>query len=336
MKATRTNAAAPRSIWRELAAMDRADLALRLLLVALLLQPVGQRWVRPLASGVAALGLLSPRALRSPWLWLALGLLAVARIASGWPTNDNHAYLLAYWCLAAGLAAFAGDRHESPALAALAGDGARGSRAASGGEGTPRLADDRDRVLAWNGRVLVGLTFAFAVLWKAVLSPDFVDGRFFRVTLVGDPRFAAFTEVVVGVDADTLLELRGLVREHVDGVSVPWPGMPSPPPRLLAVAGALTAVTLAFEGAVALAFLAPAGWRIARLRHALLALFAATTYAVAPVPGFGWLLLSMGVAQCEPERRRARIAYLAAFAFVLLATRWPWLRLLADWRAPPA
>ena len=29
-----------------------------------------------------------------------------------------------------------------------------------------------------------------AVLWRAALSPDYVDGRFFRVTLLTDERFA--------------------------------------------------------------------------------------------------------------------------------------------------
>lgn len=285
-----------RSAWREIAAMDRADLALRLLLVALLFQPIGQRWLRPVAMALAAIGLVSPRALRSPALWIALTGAAAARIATGWPTNDNHAYLLAYWCLAAALAA---------------------------------LADERDRILAWNGRVLVGLAFAFATLWKTALSPDFLDGTFFRVALVDDSRFEAFAELAAGLDREELLELRDLVREHGDGVFVPWPEMPVPPPRLFALADALTAATIAIEAAVALAFLAPLGWRISRARHALLALFCATTYALAPVAGFGWLLLSMGVASCEPERTRARALYLAAFALVLFATKWPWLDALA-------
>jgi hypothetical protein len=154
-----------------------------------------------------------------------------------------------------------------------------------------------------------------------------MDGGFFRVALVDDPRFEAFARLAAGLDAQTLDDLRALVREHQDGVFVPWPEMPVPPQRLLAVADALTASALAFEAAVAVAFLAPSGWRIARARHALLALFCATTYALAPVAGFGWLLLSMGIACCEPQRERMRIAYLVAFGVVLFATRWPWL----DW-----
>lgn len=284
------------SPWRELAAVERSELALRLLLLALLFQPVGQRWLRPVVIAVAAFGLLSPRAFATPAFWGSLTALAAARIASSWPNGDNHAYLLVYWCLAATLATCAGER---------------------------------DRILAWNGRALVGLTFAFATLWKLALAPDFADGTFFRVTLVDDPRFEAFAQLATGIDRDALLDLRALVREHNDGVFVPWPEMPAPPPRLLAVADALTAATLAIEAAVALAFLAPLGSRISRARHALLGLFCATTYALAPVAGFGWLLLSMGVAQCEPERARTRAFYLLAFLAVLLATRWPWLDALA-------
>ena len=37
--------------------------------------------------------------------------------------------------------------------------------------------------LARTNRLLLGLVFAFAVLWKAALSPDYRDGRFFAVTL---------------------------------------------------------------------------------------------------------------------------------------------------------
>jgi len=281
-----------RSIWAELAAMPRADLALRLLLVALLFQPVGLHWLRPLFVAVAALGLLSPRALRSPALWIGLTALAIARLFSGWPNQDNHAFLLAWWLLAASLAALAGEP---------------------------------DRILAWNGRRLIGLAFAFATLWKLVLSPDFVDGRFFRVSLVDDHRFEDFTRLAVGLDAGQLDDLRALIHGDNDGLFVPQPDLPRPPARLFAVADVLTASTLAVEAAVAVAFLAPLGSWIARARHLLLALFCATTYALAPVAGFGWLLLSMGVAQCEPEKERTRLVYLVAFLVVLFATRWPWL-----------
>jgi hypothetical protein len=282
-----------RAAWRELAEMDRADLALRLLLVALLFQPVGNPWLRPPAMALAALGLLAPSALASASLWAALTALATARIVLIWPTSDNHAFLLAYWCLAALLAT---------------------------------LAQRRDAVLAWNGRALIAGAFFFATLWKAVLSPDFLDGRFFAVSLVDDPRFESFAQLVTGIDADTLYALRDLTREHVDGVFVPWDGMPVPPSRLATVARAMALSTVAIEGAIALAFLLPARVRPARLRDPLLLAFCATTYVLAPVAGFGWLLLSMGIAQLDPARRVMRVGYLAAFVWILLAARWPLLR----------
>lgn len=268
--------------------MDRTDLALRLLLAGVLLQPVGNPWMRPLFLLVAAYALLSRDAIRSPWPWAALFALAALRTALVWPTSDNHAFLLAYWCLAALLAT---------------------------------LARDRDGVLAWNGRALVAGTFVFATLWKGVLSPDFLDGRFFAVTLIDDQRFEAFTRVVAGIDEETYFALHELVNEHTDGVFVPWDEMPVLPERLLTLARGMAVATVLLEGAVAAAFLSR---RLARVRDALLLVFCATTYALAPVAGFGWLLLSMGVAQAAPDRPRLRAAYLAVFAWVLLATRWPW------------
>jgi len=285
-----------RSAGRELLAMDRSDLALRLVLVALLFAPVGDRWLRPLIVALAALGLLAPSAVRSAALWAALAALAALRVVLDWPMPDNHAYLLAYWCLAAAIASSVADRAGA---------------------------------LAWNGRALVGLTFLFATLWKVALSPDFLDDRFFRVTLVDDGRMEDFTRLAAGLDEDAFWNLRELVREHADGVFVPWDVMPEQPPRFRALAAAMTGSTVAIEGALAAAFLLPLPERLLLVRHALLLVFCATTYALAPVAGFGWLLLSMGVAQTAPAWGRLRLAYLAVFALVLLVTRWPWLSVLA-------
>lgn len=92
---------------------------------------------------------------------------------------------------------------------------------------------------------------------------------------------------------------------------------PAEPARFRAVAQGATWGTLASECAIALAFLAPLG-RGVWLRHALLLGFCATTYAIAPVVSFGWLLLAMGVAQCPPEARRLQFAYLGVFGLLVL------------------
>jgi hypothetical protein len=71
------------------------------------------------------------------------------------------------------------------------------------------------------------------------------------------------------------------------------------------------------EGAVAITFLWPFGRMISQWRNAALLLFCATTYAVAPVEGFGWLLIAMGITQCDPAWRKTLFLYLAVFLLIL-------------------
>jgi hypothetical protein len=278
----------PSRLARELAQTSAAELALRLQLVALLLHPVGDGRLRPVFLALAAAGLLLRGLAASPLLWLGLAALAALRLALHWPLGDNHAYLLGYWCLAAALALASARREEQ---------------------------------LAASARLLLGLTFALAVLWKAALSPDFLGGTFFRVTLLTDPRFEGFTGLVTGLDAAALRALRGALLVHVDGPAPASGGIAALPAGLAIAADALTAATLLLEAALAAAFLVPRAWRPARLADPLLLLFCAGTFALAPVEGFGWLLLSMGVAQCPPSRTGLRALYVAVFV-LLLAYRW--------------
>lgn len=249
--------------------------------------------MRPAVQALAVAGLLVPALARSAALWTALAALAALRVASDWPMSDNHAYLLAVWCLALGVGFGTGEA----------------GRAA----------------LARNARLLVGVAFALATLQKALVSPDFADGTFFRWALAVDPRFEDLGRLL-GRDAEALERTRAFL-DAAPGAP-PEPGATFvEPPALRAAALALTWATLLLEGAVALAFLAPPRGRLARTRDALLALFCATTYLLAPVAGFGWLLLAMGAAQAASARGRA--LHLAAFALLVFYEEVPWLRLLA-------
>jgi hypothetical protein len=60
--------------------------------------------------------------------------------------------------------------------------------------------------------------------------------------------------------------------------------------------------------------------------------FCVLTYALAPVAGFGWLLLALGLAQCDPQERGLRTAYVATFFLVLVYAGVPWTRLLLSLR----
>jgi hypothetical protein len=292
-------AALPSQISSWFAQVDPINLALRLTLLDLLLRPVGDWRVRPFVLILAAGGLLAPGLLRKPGLWLALAFLAGLRIVLDWPLSDNHAYLLSYWCLAVFLAL---------------------------------LAEDPQACLALNGRLLIGCVFAFAVLWKLALSPDYLDGTFFRVTLLTDPRFEGFARLVGGLTPDRLAELRAFVNQHVDGQAFGWSNTPTEPARFLTVAWVVTFWTIAIELATALAFLWPVGRGISRLRNAFLVAFCATIYAVATVEGFGWLLISAAVAQCPAHRPKTRLLYVAAFGLLLFYREAPWASLVLELR----
>jgi hypothetical protein len=276
----------------ELGTEPAPSLAARLTLATLLLAPIGVLDLRAWVLILALAGLLAPRLAESAALWLVLAALAALRVVADWPLADNHAYLLAIWCLACAVA-FASPR--------------------------PR------EVLAANARGLLGVAFALATLQKAVISPDYLDGPFFRWLFATDPRFEDLGRLL-GRDAVALERTRAWLE------SGPSSGAAFvETPALRAAAFVLTWLTLLVEGAVAAAFLAPARLVPQVARDASLLAFCAGTYAIAPVAGFGWLLVAMGVAQTPS--RRARWLYLAAFGLIVVYREVPWAEVLAALRA---
>ena len=269
---------------------DPVLLAAQLTCATLLLAPIGSWLVRPFVLALAVAGLVAPGVAASALFWAALAALAALRVALDWPMSDNHGYLLAIWCCALAVA----------------------------------CADPRPRaVLARNARLLIGIAFALATVQKA-FAPDYLDDTFFRWAFAVDGRFEDLGRLL-GRGADDL----DRTRAWLDAA----PGEPPPEGAAFVETRALrraatvfTWATLLLEGAVALAFLAPRASSLARLRDAALLLFCAGTYAIAPVAGFGWILLSMGVAQSDSARWRA--LYLAVFALLILHRDVPWLALV--------
>jgi hypothetical protein len=269
------------------------ELVLRVFLLVLILDaPLFwfQRIPLQLASG---LGLLWPALARDARYWAALTALVSWPLFWNWPFSDNHDYLRAFAALAVTLAL-----------------------------GAPEPA----RALRLSARLLVGGTFFFATLWKVVISPDWLDGTFFRVTLLSDPRFHDLAVLVGGASWEILDAFDAALRGFLAGTGA-WPGAFAEPPELARLALALTAFTAVIEAGIALAFLWP---RLARWRNVLLILFGATTFAFATVRGFGFLLMTLGLAQCEDDERRARIAYVATLFLIEAYRGVPWTRMLID------
>ena len=276
------------------------DSVLTLTAIILLLRPLDLWWVAPVVIAAACLSLLNPSVRRSPMTWILIALLIAVRIVAVWPLADNHIYLLTYWCLAIGLA------QSSVAPAAT---------------------------LSTSSRLLLGAAFAMAVLWKGVLSPDYIDGRFFRVTLLTDERFADASLVFGGLSREQMAQNREFLKPLPEGAELLTPPSFVEPPRLRAFAAAATWGGLILEALIALACLVPPQARVDLVRHGLLLTFCFTTYALAPVAGFGWLLATMGLAQCGPRQSLLRGAYVAVFILILMYAEIPWTGILADWVA---
>jgi hypothetical protein len=233
-----------------------------------------------ITAAIAVVGLGQPRVARNPWLWLAMGAAMGAHHLISWEGVDDHVVLTTYWAVAVGLSL---------------------------------LAPDPGRMLALNGRVLAGLTFAFAAFWK-VTSGDFVDGDFFRYTLLLDDRFEYVARIVGGMS-----EEQYLANYHAVGALHAEPGASAAlalPTRVSTIALVMTAWGLVSELSAAVTHLVPLPRRLLWLRHFWLFAFAATTYLVVPIGGFGLILLVFGLAQTQPGERR-RVAYVAAMAAVL-------------------
>lgn len=274
-------------------------LALRVTLVILLVRPPGDDLLRGAIWLAAGAALAVPMLVDRAWLWFVLSALMGARLVLEFPLADNHLYLLAYWCLAIALALC-----------------------------TPAANETLRRSARW----LVAAAFTCAVIWKALLAPDFLDARFFRVTLVTDPRFATLARSVGQLSEAQLAANRDALAPLDPGIElIDGPVLVEPPP-LRALGLGLTWGGLLLEAAVAVAFLARTGPRVLRLRHVLLLTFCAVTYAIAPVGGFGWLLAAMGMAQTDSRGWRA--AYGVACALVLLYAETPAVTWMVGLLAP--
>jgi hypothetical protein len=167
-------------------------------------------------------------------------------------------------------------------------------------------------------------------LWKAMLSPDFLDGRFFRVTLLTDPRFGEAAMLIGALTPEQLEADRAALSPLPHGAELLNPPSVVETPRLRLFGRISTWGILCLEASVAILMLLPTRRVTAALRHAALVTFCCATYAFAPVAGFGWLLLVMGLAQTECDQRRLRRLYVALFLVVLFYAEVPWAGLLLE------
>ena len=261
---------------------DAVEIAAQFTLLTLLFAQVGNAFTRPFILLIAAMGILLHHGYRQPQIWLVLCFFTGFRVFYEWPMADNHAYLLALWCLALSIACF---------------------------------SQSTSQILANNARILIGLIFLLASVQK-ISAPDYLDGTFFRYLFLADNRFEDFVVLFGNIsyqDIDNAREL--LEKSQFSALTVSDRIVPVSTEFNLLV-NFSTWWNVLDQIAVACCFLAPANSFLYKKRDFSLLIFCITTYAVAPVPGFGWLLVSMGLAQCG-NNNRIRVAYMCSFFIIL-------------------
>ncbi|MDX1945542.1 MAG: hypothetical protein SFU86_09035 [Pirellulaceae bacterium] len=264
-----------------------------LTLVLLLVSGPEQWYLRGPLVALVALGIGLRTWLARPQFWYVVATLLGIAVYLNWESSDNHKYLFVYWCLALCAACSLPQGEQAPAL-------------------------------ALSSRWLIGLCMALAVVWKAI-NPQYLDGTFFQYELLCDERLASLTTRLTGLAPAELAanrELRELLQAgHLRGLEVSSAELTTRP-AIAWLAAAMTWWTIGIELVLAVLFLWPAGRDVAGpasvawLRNAALVAFAATTYVVAPVRGFGWMLMLLGLAQCREEENRWRLVYLAMLVVI--------------------
>jgi len=223
-------------------------------------------WTRLPERGLALTMLFVPRLMRSKKAWVALSVLLVMNNLWHWAALVNHEYLTTYWVLVCTLSLYASKPNQ---------------------------------VMAWNARLLIGLCFAFATIWK-FLGGEYLDGSFLHFTFLSDIRLSMGATLIGGLDGE-LPHNRSLL-ETMQATGEINPQLLQTSPRMALMSVALSYWTIFIEAIAALSFLLPRPQFLSRARYGILLVFIFTTYTVIPVLAFGALLLIMGLAECLHNR----------------------------------
>jgi hypothetical protein len=261
---------------------DVFDLALNMSLILLILYAGNFWYLRVPVSLLCVTAILHPPLRHSKIFWLIVTTVVAVSNYYNWHEIDNHKYLITYWCLAL----FCSLLTAHPA-----------------------------KTIALNARLLIGLVFLFATLWK-IISGDYLNGAFFHFTLLLDTRFESVAAFFGGLTGEVFQQNHQALRSILAYNSTHQVVQLQASPQIFWLAQLLTWWTVSTEGLIAVAFLWPEGKLISRWRDLPLLLFLLTTYLIAPVVGFGWVLVTMGMAQCTSSSKYICLFYLVAFLVI--------------------
>jgi hypothetical protein len=280
----RANVRDSRDSWRRLDDLDPLRAGAGLLLTVHAFHGIGVAYCQVTVMAIVAVCLVSSRALLQPVTWWLLVATSAIALADQWALADNHKFLLLYATLALAQAV------------TWSGDG---------------LA-----LLSRSSRYLLIFVFTASAAQK-LLSQPFLRGDVFEYLLLTDARMTGLS-ALLGIPA-------AVVQRNGDALSCARSAAPVDGAILLAGGTPLVAAAAEFftTADVALPAFAAVGL-LARSRplrsagYLATIVFIATTYAVAPVYGFGWLLCVLGYWASADDRPRDARLFLAAYALLIV------------------
>lgn len=266
----------------ELIEQPKYLLTLRITIILLLLySPPYQLLDRFVLPVLCATMLVSPRFLTNRYLWGVLVILFAGTNIVFWYKFDNHHYLTDYWCIVCLIAV---------------------------------SAKNSDEIMEWNGKILIGLCFFLATLWK-IMAGQYLDGSFLHLTFLLDDRLEIAAYLFGGLSPELLYNNRELL-DYFVATDLGREALLTSSPRLAAFSIILSYWTLLCEGIIAIAFLFPQLKWLYDRRDFFLICFILTTYPLVPVSGFAGLLAVIGFAQCD--RKTIKLVYLLIFLLIPL------------------
>lgn len=289
---------AARTLNQKLDRIEPIDLAILLTLALILVRPgPGDPWYLAISTTILGIaGLLWRDFARQAWFWFVLGAIFFGvNNVERWAVSDNHKFLTSYWCLAVAICLCVRDREEA---------------------------------LATTGRLLIGLVFLFATIWK-ITSNDYLTGETFHFLLISDVRFFPLAYLFCDFPPELCYANQQALEASLGSLSptIPLQGTDAMP----GFATFLTWFTVAIEGIIAVLFLIPPQQPLAKWRDAVLLSFVVVTYPPTNVIHFGWVLIAMAVAQCPKEHRGTRLAYVVSFLFIFCFSTGLFRQNLYDW-----
>ena len=153
----------------------------------------------------------------------------------------------------------------------------------------------------------------FSIIQK-YLSPDFLNGTFFYFTFLTDSRFSIFELFFPFAIKESVyknIDQLELLQANVQTVKLFTPSI-----WLYTISKIISWYTFFIELALAIVYLVPNHWKLAKLRNILLLIFVITVYPLVPIPGFASLILILGYTSSSNQSSQ-RLYHALFFIFMI-------------------